>query len=546
MAKRAPALPPIIIDPDEPVIEDLLHGYALIELNRPKYDAAEAQYDGTADEVMSSRRIRALLQEQGKDMRVNFVNTPVDVIADRLVVLGAVGSDDAATNALELVWKRNRLDLEIPDFILNTCKLGNGYLIVWPGNNDDAGQTVDVHWNDPRCTVIVYSPENPRERLFAVKIWDAGGRKRAEVYRNGWVAKYRSTAAVESGTSQSFDKAGDWEEWTDDEDLGLWPLINPYDKLPVFELRTGLKREPLHLRGYGAQNAINKIVASHLASVDFQAIPQRFAIADGKVDADDTAALYDDETTLEKTRQEAATKRKSSLKSGPGELWWLEGVSEAGQFESADAQFFIDTNNFFIRAMAQVTSTPLHRFDPQGDAPAGESLRAQDKPTVDKAKRLLSLLDASLEDALDFALELLGMEAATVEIQWQALQTLDDAEGWATVQAKMDAGVPALIAFQEAGYPKDVAEAWMKANADDNVASRVDQLTKIGDAVQRLSIGVTAGVVDVAQVHALVAALISAATEGTDVDDELLQPVAPPPVAPPVPMPPPAPAPVTA
>jgi hypothetical protein len=119
---------------------------------------------------------------------------------------------------------------------------------------------------------------------------------------------------------------------------------------------------------------------------------------------------------------------------------------------------------------------------------------------------------ATHADAFEFALHLLGYDDVTVTVRWQPADYRDDAEGWATVDAKVKAGVPRERSLIEAGCPPEMVEGWMSALDDDaELQRRVDLLTSLGNAVQALGTGVQLGAITEQQVATLLDQVLGAA-----------------------------------
>jgi hypothetical protein len=137
----------------------------------------------------------------------------------------------------------------------------------------------------------------------------------------------------------------------------------------------------------------------------------------------------------------------------------MRGLTGVGQFTTADHNNFTEPMLTYLRMGSEVTNTPLHRVDPTGDHPSGESLRTAEAPFVHKIEDLQLSLGDTAREAFGFALRVAGF-AAEVTVRWTPAQTVNDLEGWQTVQAKLDAGVPKAQAFLEAGYSDEQVEKW--------------------------------------------------------------------------------------
>jgi hypothetical protein len=184
-----------------------------------------------------------------------------------------------------------------------------------------------------------------------------------------------------------------------------------------------------------------------------------------------------------------ASEARSQFSADPGSVWYMQGLKGVGQFETADHHNFTEPMLTYLRMGSEVTNTPLHRIDPTGDHPSGESLRTAEAPFVHKVEdRQLSFGD-TWRELFGFALRVAGHASAEVTVRWTPAQTVNDLEGWQTVAQKLAAGVPAEQAFLEAGYSDEQVEAWF-GQSENDLPFSVDLLVKTSHAVSLSSCGV--------------------------------------------------------
>ena len=500
-------------------VEDLMCGVDELTEARPGYDQAAMYYDGTAPEVFASSRIRAALRAQNIDFELNFAKTPVNAVVDRLEVAAISSTDDKITTLISTMWADNQLDLEFRNLHRRACEFGDAYLICLPVE-DEHGTVirVDMFYNSPQTVRVLYSQENPRLKRFAIKKWAEGRYLRAELYYADRIERW-TTKADTSGT-----QAADWHEWLaepepDDDmpgesDPDSWLIPHDYGEIPVFHYRTDHPYgTPQHYGAYGPQNAINKLQATHMGTVDYQGFPQRFALTEAATT--DTSDLepgdWDDEDFPEDTtgRGPSDAGDDSSLKAGPGEVMLLRGFKAVGQFDAAQPQVFLEPIMFNVRAMAQITVTPLHLFDPQGDQPSGESVRAKEAPFIRKVRDIQLFLGATHREVFVFNLRQFGIAEPVVDVRWAAAATVDDKEGWTTVGEKIRNGVPRKQALMEAGYRAEQVDEWLEGVDDAELTRRVDILATVADSAQKLGAAAALGVIDNAQAQALLNGALS-------------------------------------
>jgi len=431
------------------VSSDLITAVTEIREHADDYRLAAQYYNGEVGELFTSAAVKRALRGAVGGFDINLARRPVDAVLDRVQILAvAVPNDQGATRRLiDAVWTPNKLGRYSEIVHWGALTYGDAYLIVWPGDDD---ATVELHYNSPVTTRMFYDPENPRVKSHAAKMWTVGSGDQELVRVNLYYAD-----RVEKWTTKPGNKGKEEVDFEPYEvDGEPWPLPNPYGQVPVFHFRT---REPYgrpeHRGAFGPQNAITKLSATLMATVDYQAFPQRYALmaASG---ADDLFAPDPDDETL------APDAGANDLKASPGTVWKLRGAAKVGQFDPADMDAFLRPLNFYARAMSAATATPLRFLEPSGAVPSGESLRADDAPLTKRISNRQSYFADEWSESLQFASLVLGEQLPAVDIQWRPVQVIDDHQGWQTVLLKMQAGVPFVQAMTEAGYLSELAESW--------------------------------------------------------------------------------------
>ncbi|HEY3689684.1 MAG TPA: phage portal protein [Pseudonocardiaceae bacterium] len=433
---------------------DLIAGLSQLDDAMPGYHKAGQYYSGEIPEFFASPRLRRAMMRTGAAFRFNFAKIPVDAVVERLKLAAVTCADTTADSALRDIWLRNKIALQSRQIIRRACEFGDAYVIVWP-SDDDSG--VDIFYNSAQCVRIVYDTENPLLKSYAVKRWEVGGKRhRADVYYPDRIEKWITKPGAKG------EKPGDWMQFTDED--GTWPVDNPFGEIPVFHFRTDQPYgEPVHKGFYGPQDAIHKLILSHMAGVDYQAFPQRYALMAPDMDSSEPAAEDEDIFAFADSGTGStvppAGEGRSQFSADPGSVWYMRGLTGVGQFDTAQHQNFTEPMLTYLRFGSEVTNTPLHRIDPTGDAPSGQSLRAAEAPFVHKIEDLQLSFGDTWRELFGFSLRVAGI-AAEVTVRWTPAQTVDDLEGWQTVAEKMDCGVPPAQAFLEAGYSDEQVEKW--------------------------------------------------------------------------------------
>jgi hypothetical protein len=492
------------------MIEDLLHGWAELEKALPGYLEAETYANGTVEEVFADKAIRDALLATSDGYRFNLLKTAIGVRVDRCEIdMIKVADNERATERLTEIWDANEMAIHYPCLFRDTFTYGDAYVMVWPieADEDEEGTAdddlvaggVEFTTHGPKNVRVLYDPENHRRKAFAISRWalpkNAFGvvLHRADLlYRDRvehWITKPAGNLAEADG----------WELYADDGD----PIEgHDFGEIPVFHHRTGLPYgKPVHLAGYGAQNAINKELITMLTTTDSQGHAQRYQLLDpdATLDENNDDPQYVDDLDAGTVSPDGRTRggaQATGMRSGPGTMQTFAGTKEVGQFDAADPKVFIDPTELFIRIMAQTTNTPLHYFDPSGDSPSGESLKVAEAPLVKDIEWLQVLQTSPLREEWLFALGLAGVGVKAIDVRWAPVQTAVGLDDWAVAKAKQDAGVPTDQTLMEAGYRPEMVAEWLDAGAEAaTLAQRIALLGQIGTAVRDLSSGVALGVI---------------------------------------------------
>ena len=490
-------------------MNDLLRGLAEIDESHARYETAHAYYTGCVDEVWANSHMARILRRSGERYRVNFAKTVVNVVADRLEIAAVtVPGDETATKALqERVWDANDMLLETPEAIRLACVYGDYYMLVWPSDVDG---DVDIWFNAPTTTRVIYEVENPRRKAYAIKRWQADKRVRVNLYYADRIEKWVTAVDGQDGSADTH-----WTEYL--EDGQAWPLPNPYGEVPVFHLRTGGQYgTPEHFDAYGPQNALTKIVATMVNTTDNAGFPVRYFLTEPGAMLDGDANMrprWDDEADATEANRDLV-----NLAAGSGNILTLAGMRAAGQFDPADPKHFLDPSDWMVRALAQVTGTPMHYFDPSGDVPSGESLRTADAPLVKKVRYRQQRFGATYAEALAFALKILGFGERKVDVRWTPATATDDLDSWTTAKAKIDAGVPVRQTLLEQGYTAEQVDGWITATGEENLAQRVALYASLARGTKDMGAAVSLNAITSETANAAANALLGEIAAGPELE----------------------------
>jgi hypothetical protein len=505
---------------------DLLTGFTQLSDAYPDYDLARAHFEGEVPEAFASEFLRrALLREKAR-YHFRMARIPVTAVVDRLELTAcSVPGSDSVSRRLKELLDANDFDVLGPEVHLRAGEYGESYLMVWPLDATDdtpegladeelVSAGVEMSYHSPMSVRIVYDEEHPSRKKFAIQRWKEKDYWRADVWYGDRIERF----ATEGNTAGS--NENDWSQYVEDDgpNAGQWPLENPYGEIPFFHFRTERPYgRPLHYDAYGPQMAITKMLVSQLANVDFNTAPDRIGLVDAAAVLDQNGDDPDWDDDAEAGQQSAAAGNSSSMRAAPGTIKLLTGLKDVKQFDGADPKVYTEPVELYVRLMAQLTSTPLHYFDPTGDAPSGESLRTAEAPLVARVHRLQRLFRGPWAEACKFALRLIGVAVDSVDVRWKPAVTIDDPEGWAVIEAKQRSGVPMRQVLMEAGYTAEQADEWLDQQAEEmDLRRRVEILDQMADAIQKLGGAAAMGVVDPGMVSVLIDRIVGQITPEED------------------------------
>ena len=402
---------------------------------RRHYEIAENYYEGLQPEVFTSDSWLKMFRIDNKHFRFNFAKTVVDSVSNRLEIANILGVTEEATAEINRIWEKNDLKLDANEIHRNSLVYGDSYAIVWTDVNGE----VTIDYNSPMTTVIIYDDENPRVKSFAAKMWettDFEGKKmtKLNMYYPDRIEKYAVFGEVLNVISAT----------------GFLPyevIENPWGEIPVFHFRTTkMYGRPEHIDAYGPQDAINKMMATHMVTVDYQGAPQRYALG-GSGNSSEFEDFDETATDIENLK---------ALKNGPGELWYLKGIDKVGEFAPADHKTFTEPVREFVRSMASITNTPLHYFEKTGNVPSGEALRTAEAPLMKKVEDRQVAFGNAWRDLFRFVLAIEGINS-DVEVKWHAVESMDSLDAWEVAVKKRVVGVSLEQVLIEMGYDAEIA-----------------------------------------------------------------------------------------
>jgi hypothetical protein len=512
-------------------IQDTVAGVIALDEARANYIEAEEMYSGTASETFANSQIEREIARTGAMGKVNLVKRITSTVANR-IKLSAVTVPEASeevNNRLDLIREANDMDVYEKILIRKTLMYGDSYITVWNIDPDDDTENdsmreagVSLDYNSPLSMRMIYDPNNERKALFAIKSWSEGSNekrvRRADVYYRDRVERYITVQPNVNGH-----KPEQWMSFDEDiinetgeivSDNGV--IFHDFGEIPVIHFRTDLTYgTPEAIDGYSLQGAINKALVTLVATIERTGYPVRYKLMYPEAILDNTAE-QDPDWDLDETVPSSPVKQAAATKDTPGAVKEEHGVKDIKEFSPANPAVFLDPIMSFIKLMALATETPAYELNPQGEQPSGESRRQADKPLEAKVNDRQVFLRGSFANLYRIALKAVDIIVKKVDIQWAPTSPINDAEGWATIKAKQEAGVPVTQALAEAGYSEDLIAEWTDNVAEaTTLTEKLEYLSKIATAMKDLGSAVTMQVISPEQVETIVDSLI-ASLEGTE------------------------------
>jgi len=508
------------------IIDDLARGLKLITDRAPEYIKGRDYYDGKAKEIASSPVIKALLNASAEAHPVSLANIPVDALFDKIELSSiTVGDDQRTTDILAAILDENDLEDEADDWHRKAGYFGDYYAIIDPVEEDANGNAtkLKIIGSSPLSTGTVYSTKDGRTALYGVKRWQGAGKR--------WYANiFYDDVTVSLATAKDVDNLND-------DGHQFFPLLDEDDTegsertphkggkslLVHYAVDGKPYGTPVHRKAWGPQDAITKISATNLATVDSQGFPTRWALLDPLAEVDDD--IDDDFGTdglpvvapaiASPDGQTTVTKGAGRLRSMPGAMQMLAGIKSVGEFTAASSENFLKNIEFYIRLMAVTCGVPLFEFDLNGEQPSGESRRRASSRLNKHARKVKRALGQSHKTLAETVLGTLGIDAIA-EVTFLPTETETDKDGLELVSVKVKSGVPVKVALLEAGYTTELVDTWYP-DGEPNLTPELLQI--VAEVLGKLGQASTLGVITDVELAAMLPTILTGAKgEGPTVE----------------------------
>ena len=457
---------------------------------------ARDYYEGDQN-VPLSERLKEFLgfNESESRFALNYCKGIVDAVTERMVVTGLTcGEDEAFAEWCWDVWTANRMDSKqalvhhdaINDgetFVMVEWHEGQEFPLLLPHprytdpqvDGDGYGCKAHYEQGDPNLPLKMVS-----KRWTESKINERGKRvtvRRMTLYFPDRIEKYVASTKDEAGWEQYIET----EIGEEDEIINkAWPIPWMHrDGTPIgipFAILRKPTRKPELWDAVPVQDAINKAAVDLLAAIDSAGLHIRLtygwsATTDGKPPAADGSnylKLFPGAWIGVDTKETANGQRIDTVPLDPGDISQLQNALDN-----------------WIMKMAQLTDTPISRFQMTRQVAAEGTLKQQDEPLLAKTRLYTIQIGNGWEDVFYIARSLarargqeVGAEDALLNCQWKPLEVRDEKELLETLTLKKGLGVTRRMIWGEMGYDADQI-----AEMDADFAQELAQTSNIGGAL---------------------------------------------------------------
>ena len=422
------------------------------------YALYEDYYDG-CQRTRLRDRTRRYLEVSGIEFAENFCEPAVDVVSERLEVIGfqsslAADDEDPLGEPLEEFWQQNRMDATQGVVHTQTLIKGDGFVIVgW----DAEKQLPRITFERSNQICPYYSDDEPEKMEHASKLWNSElGEKaiqRLNVYWPDRIEKWYREHLAEDGEG-----SGGWLHYTDTEGNWEFPWMSEREEplgVPVFHFR----HKPLggtwgrsRLRPViPFQDELNKLVLDLNELTDNYGMPQRWI---------------------------SGVTGDAEFKSVAGNIWQASAAdANFGQFDLAPTAELLNAVEGLLSRLDRRSRLPMHLLT-GGTPPSGEALKTAESGLVSVVQDLQVSFGNSWEDVMMMALKLAADEGVVsipddlvIECQWSNPETRSDEADLNVAMLKKNLGVSKATLLTELGYDPEREAGLRKGEAEEEAAA---------------------------------------------------------------------------
>lgn len=393
---------------------------------------------------------------------LNYCKSVVNAPAERMIVSGFTAAEDDDPLALQAWewWEANRFDGLQGD--VHTSTYCDGQYFVFVDWDEDEGRptwTLHERYTDPQvdgtgygCKAFYPDDDHRRPCEYITKRWteqiDGKPEQRLNLYRPDQIERYILRPEVDGGWDlysppKKEGKPAEQavEDWlgTDGKPIGI-PIIHFKNKSLKTELWDAIP----------VQDAINKQALDMLGVCDASGFPILWA--SGFIPTDDGLPAEPDGSNL--------------LHITPGAMIATDNVdAKLGTIPVADLSPMLEALDSLIIKLAQITDTPISRFQMSRQVAAEGTLKQQEEPLLAKVRDRQVDFGNAWEDVMYMSRRLANtfggadLDADTVlSTTWEPIETRDDKVYREGLLIEMQMGVPQETLWAKMGYsPEEIA-----------------------------------------------------------------------------------------
>lgn len=438
---------------------------SLIKIRDPHAKLHHKYYMGDQDLPLDVTQLKSKFGVTFAAFRDNLARPVVDTAETRLRIQDISIADGPAEEAMT-IWLDNELPSESKMVHTDALVMGRSFVIVLPREDDSPG----IYAQNPRSCAILYSDEDPREKVAAMKFWveeeapsDIGAvdkRIRVNIYFDDRIERYVSSKKSEH-LEVDFSKYEPFEA-----DGVAFSSRHPVGEVPMFEFRANFDTMTQETRSDLADaapliDAINKTFLDMMVASEYTAAPQRWA------------------TGVEIPLDPKTGEPLQSYQSGADQLWTAASEqAKFGQFVPGELNAYKVAIDTLVDHLVFVSRTPKYALAGESKYSSGENLRVIENPLRSRVQDHQEMFTHSWQRALAAALRIQGSEVSffDIELLWlPANAPFATEERLQEMKLKVETlGIPQEQAWKEMGYTQPEIDA-MKAMRDEEAALGFDE-----------------------------------------------------------------------
>lgn len=419
---------------------------------------ARNYYAGEHAVKLTDRQKEFLGHQLAKErFALNYCATVVDAVVERMIVAGFRSGDDAVAEWVWDAWKAARMDGKQQEVHHGAINESEYFVLVdWPEGAPFPRFYPHPRYTDPEeggsgfgCKAH-YTNDDTNQELEAVsKRWtesyqDDNKRTRQRTRMNVYYPD--RIERLERTTSGAYKDAG-WSKFSADGMPDIIPWLGR-DGAPL-GIPIAHFRKPGRMELWDAiplQDLINKTAIDVIAAVDAAGFPIRIFYG-GMMTSDGKAPQADG---------------SNYVSIFPG--CWINVDKTDAKIEfkpGEDPGPLLETLDSYIVKLAQVTDTPISRFQMTRQVAAEGTLKQQEGPLLAKVRAYQTQIGNGWEDLLHAAIRMgsargLSLDAdADLETEWEPSEPCDDLTEMEKLRIKAELGVPQEQLWAEMGYDAD-------------------------------------------------------------------------------------------